>query len=262
MEIAFEAIGIEIGNESVLNDLAADIGKRGEVSRLSRKSGTLHGRCLKLGAGLEVWSVLYESETGEIFSNDCRPAFRARYVQKISPWVLSEFDKEAENVIHGFLENSETEVLFELQNLTEVGTKIFEESVLKVGLCGLAYRAEILENADKKFWRAFDEVALNVISEENDWSLCGEVLAFEPLKNSFSGNDLFWIYLDLGEFKLEVLVNQRALESEKLKIGAFLRADIWLQGHILHEKAKRKLYEGIDRKIRTVDLWKSFKKPN
>lgn len=262
MEIAFDAIGIEIGNEAAFNNLAADIGRRGEVSRLSRKSGTLHGRCLKLGAGLEVWSVLYESETGEIFSADCRPAFRARYAQKISPWVLSEFDREAENVVHGFLENSETEVLFELQNLTEVGTKIFEESVLNVGLCGLAYRAEIIENADRKFWRAFDEVALNVISEENDWSLCGEVVAFDALKNPFSGKDLFWIYLDLGEFKLEVLVNQRALEGEKLKPGAFLRADIWLQGHILHEKAKRRFYEGVDRKIRTVDFWKSFKKPN
>lgn len=262
MEIAFEAIGIEIGNEAAFNNLAENIGKRGEVSRLSRKSGTLHGRCLKLGEGLEVWSVLYESETGEVFFTDCRPAFRARYLQKIAPWILSEFDKEAENVIHGFLENSETEVLFELQNLTEVGTRIFERNVLDVGLCGLAYRAEIIENDDKKFWRAFDEITLNVISEENDWSLCGEVLAFDSLKNSFSGNDLFWIYLDLGEFNLEVLVNQRALQSEKLQVGAFLRADIWLQGHILNEKRSRFSYEGVDWGTRTVDFWKSFKKPN
>ncbi|HQU83829.1 MAG TPA: hypothetical protein PKY59_11915 [Pyrinomonadaceae bacterium] len=262
MEIAFEAIGIEIGNESLFNDLTENVGKRGEVSRLARKSGTLHGKCLKLGEGLEVWSVLYESANGELVFSDCRPAFRARFAQKITPWVLSEFTKDAENVIHGFLENSETEVLFELQNLTEVGTKIFERKVLNVGLCGLAYRAEIIENSDKKFWRAFDEVALNVISEENDWSLCGEVIAFEPLKNSFSGKDLFWIHLDIGEFKLEILVNQTAIAAEKLKVGAFLRADVWLQGHIFDEKAKRKLYEGVDWKVETVDFWKLFKKPN
>lgn len=262
MEIAFEAIGIEIGNEAAYNNLAENIGRRGEVSRLSRKSGTLHGRCLKLGAGLEVWSVLYESATGEVFFSDCRPAFRARFAHKISPWILSEFDKEAENVVHGFLENSETEVLFELQNLTEVGTRIFEKNALDVGLCGLAYRAEILETAAKKFWRAFDEVALNVIADENDWSLCGEIIAFDALKNSFSGNDLYWIYLDLGEFKLEVLVNQRALQCEKLRVGAFLHADIWLQGHILCQSAASNLYEGIDWSLRPVDFWKSFKKPN
>lgn len=262
MEIAFEAIGIEIGNEAAFNNLAENIGRRGEISRLSRKSGTLHGRCLKLGDGLEVWSVLYESETGEVYFSDCRPGFRARYAQKISPWILSEFDKEAENVIHGFVENSETEVLFELQNLTEVGSKIFDTSVLNVGLCGLAYRAEIAERAEGKFWRAFDEVALNVIADENDWSLCGEVIAFEPLKNPLSGTNLFWIYLDLGEFRLEVLVNQRALEGEKLKVGVYLQADIWLQGHILQDRPASYLYEGIDWSIRPADFWKSFKKPN
>jgi hypothetical protein len=135
MEIAFDAIGIEIANEAAFNTLAEDVGKRGEVSCLTRKSGVLHGRCLKLGEGLEVWSVLYESASGEVFYADCRPAFRAKYAQKISPWVLTEFDKEGEAVIHGFVEDTEAEVLFELQNLTEVGTRMFEDNSLSVGLC-------------------------------------------------------------------------------------------------------------------------------
>ena len=262
MEIAFDAIGIEIASETAFNDLAETVGKRGELSSLTRKSGILHGRCLKLGEGLEVWSVLYESENGEVFYADCRPGFRARYAQKISPWVMTEIDKEGEAVIHGFVADTDSEVLFKLQNLTEVGTRIFERNVLRVGLCGLAYRAEILETNESVYWRSYDEIALNVVATENDWSLCGKVLAYKPLRNHLSGNNLHWILLDLNDFKLEVLVNQRALKSENLRIGAYLKADIWLQGHILSENAFRNSYEGVDRQHRTVDFWKNFKRLN
>jgi hypothetical protein len=262
MEIAFDAIGLEIPNESAFNDLAETVGRRGEASALARKSGVLHGRCLKFGAGLEVWTVLYESGQGEVVYADCRPAYRARYAQRISPWILTEFAEEGEAVIHGFIEDSETEVLFELQNLTEVGTVIFAQSTLRVGLCGLAYRAEIVGAVARPFWRSFDELALNVIAKENDWSLAGRVIAFDALRNPHSGNDLFWIYVDLGALQLEILVNQRALNGEKLQVGAFIRADIWLQGHILSENTKRPVYEGVDWSTPTVDFWKSFKKPN
>ncbi len=262
MEIAFDAIGIEIKNETAFNNLAEDVGKRGEISRLTRKSGVLHGRCLKLGEGLEVWTVLYESGTGEVFYADCRPGFRARYAQTISPWVLTEFDEEGEAVIHGFIEDQNMEVLFALQNLTEVGTRMFEQNFLSVGLCGLAYRAEILKKAETPYWKSFDEIALNIVANENDWSLGGTVIAFNALRNPFSGSDLYWLYLDLGELKLEVLVNQRALQGAKLQVGAFVKADIWLQGHILNETAVLSAYEGVDWSYRTVDFWKKFKKNN
>lgn len=262
MEIAFEAIGIEILNETAFNDLAEDVGKRGEATLLPRNGGVLHGRCLKIGDGLEIWTVLYESGKGDVVYADCRPAFRARYTQKISPWILTEFTEEGTAVIHGFIEDTENEVLFELQNLTEVGTKMLDEAVLRVGLCGLAYRAEIFQRDDKPFWKSYDEIALNVIQNENDWSLGGRVLAFETLRNSQSGKDLFWIYVDLGKFQLEILVNQRALKGEKLQVGAFIKADIWLQGHISYEVAKRPNYEGIDWSVNPVDYWKSFKKLN
>src|SRR5215207_2575054 len=103
MEIAFDAIGLEIPNETAFNNLAEDVGRRGEVSFLPRKSGVLHGRCLKFGAGLEVWTLLYESGKGDVVYADCRPAFRARHAQKISPWVLTESDKDGKSVIHGFI---------------------------------------------------------------------------------------------------------------------------------------------------------------
>ena len=261
MEVTFNAIGIELKNETAFHDLAETVGKRGEASRLPRKSGILHGRCLKFGEGLEVWTVLYESGAGEVSYADCRPGFRARNAQKIAPWVMTEFDEDGEAVIHGFLENSDTEVLFQLQNLTEMGTLILEQSSLRVGLCGLAYRAEILNKAEKPFWNSYDEIALNVNGAENDWTLCGKIIAFEVLRNSFSGNDLYWLYLDLGELKLEILVNNRALSGKNPKIGAFVKADVWLQGHILNESALL-AYEGVDRSYHTVDFWKKFQRKN
>lgn len=262
MEIAFDAIGLEIPNETAFNDLAETVGLRGEATHLARNSGILHGRCLKFGAGLEVWTLLYESGKGEVALADCRPAFRARYGQKISPWILTEFAEEGEAVIHGFIEDTETEVLFQLQNLTEVGTPVLEQTTLRAGLCGLAYRAEIFEKPVRPYWQSYDEIALNVIENENDWSLGGRVIAFETLRNPHSGTDLFWIYADLGALRLEILVNQRALHGEKLHAGAYLKADIWLQGHILNETAGRRGYEGVDWSTSTVDFWQRFKKPN
>lgn len=261
MEIAFNAIGLEISNEDAVNFLAENSGKNVESSVLLRKSGTLRGRCWKLGAGLEVWSVLYESATGEILRNDCRPAFRARYPLTINPWLLSESAEQGEAVIHGFIENTDAEVLFELQNLTEIGAEMFREKNLQVGLCGLAYRARVFKSEQIPFWRSYDEITLNVISNERDWSLCGRVIAFDTVRNAFSGNDLCWIYLNLGEFNLEILVNQSDLSGAKLKIGAFIKADVWLQGHIVKNQ-KRAVYEGVDRKFRTVDFWQKFKRVN
>lgn len=259
MEIAFDAIGLEVPNETAFNNLAEDAGKRGEVSRLTRKSGVLHGRCWRLGEGLEVWTVLYESETGEFFHADCRPGFRARFTQRVNPWIMTEFDEEGEALIHGYIEDTDTEILFELQNLTEVGTKNFQQNTLTVGLCGLAYQAEVVKNQKKSFWKSLGG---NEAKHENDWSLCGEIIAFNALSNPYSGNDLYWVHLNLNDFGLEILVNQRALRGDELSVGAYLKADVWLQGHILSESTRRSAYEGIDYSVRTVDFWKNFKKLN
>src|SRR5215212_4135717 len=171
MEIAFDAIGLEIPNEKAFNNLAENAGKRGEASRLTRKSGVLHGRCWKLGLGLEVWTVLYESGTGEIFYADCRPGFRARYTQRVSPWALTEYDEDGEAIVHGYCDGYETEVLFELQNLTEVGPEGFRAQELHVGLCGLAYRARVTQAAGEARWQPLEEAAPSRAAHENDWSL-------------------------------------------------------------------------------------------
>ncbi|MCU0238829.1 MAG: DUF3881 family protein [Pyrinomonadaceae bacterium] len=265
MEIAFTAIGLDVLNETHYDNLIADVESRGEVSRLPRSQGVLHGKCLKLGLGLEVWTVLYESNSGDIFFADCRPGFRAKYQQKISPWIMTEYTENGEAVVHGFIQDSETEVLFELQNLTESGTSSLELQQLSIGLCGLAYRAEVLSTQVKHFWQQSEEIALNVLSvpaSENDWSLCGEILDFQTLCNPLSGNNLYWIYIDLQSFKLEVLVNQKNLIGE-LKIGSFINAEVWLQGHLANETRPRSSYEGVDwRNHQTADFWKSLRKLN
>lgn len=265
MQTAFDAIGIEIANEAAFNSLTENVSRRGEISQSLIKSGVLRGRCLKLGEGVEVWSVLRENEAGEVVQKDFRPAFRARHAQKIAPWSLLENELGGETFLHGFIENTKAEIFFKLQNITEIGAFVFEQNFLEIGLCGLASRAEIIEGSPEKFWRSFDETALNIVAGENDWSLCAEVLEFEPLRNSFSGNDLLWLYLDAGELKLEILVNQRVLGRENLRAGSFLRADIWLQGHILTEpfSAKRRIgYEGVDRSVRRAAFWKHLRREN
>ena len=120
-EPTFETIGLEVSSEKAFNYLAERAGDQGEATQLSRRGAVLHGRCWKLGEGLEVWTVLYESGSGDVFYADCRPGFRARYIQTIAPWALTEYDEEGEAVVHGFREGTDCEVLFELQNLTEVG---------------------------------------------------------------------------------------------------------------------------------------------
>jgi hypothetical protein len=108
MDGTFETIGLEVPSEKAFNYLAERAGDQGEPTQLTRRGAVLHGRCWKLGEGLEVWTVLYESGTGDIFYADCRPGFRARYAQRISPWALTEYDEEGEAVIHGRISRAGT----------------------------------------------------------------------------------------------------------------------------------------------------------
>jgi hypothetical protein len=262
MDVTFETIGLEVPSEKAFNYLAERAGDQGEPTQLTRRGAVLHGRCWKLGEGLEVWTVLYESGTGDIFYADCRPGFRARYTQRISPWALTEYDEEGEAVVHGYCDGTDTEVLFELQNLTEVGPGGFRAQALHVGLCGLAYRARVCRRKTAALWQPLEKSAPTRAAQENDWNLTGRVIAFKPLRNPLSGSELYWVYLDLERLRLEVLVNRRALRGDPLAIGATLSAEVWLQGHVLDERALRSRYEGVDRAYATQDFWAGLKRRN
>lgn len=246
MDSTFQTIGLDLANESAFNTLAMQAGDCGEVTQLPRRGAVWHGRCWKLGEGLEVWTVLYENGTGETSYANCRPGFRARYLHYISPWALTEYDEEGEAVIHGYCRYSGTELLFELQNLTELAPTTFGTNTLCIGLCGLAYRAQVGPPMSRPArWEPLEKAAPGQSCHENDWRLQGRVEAFRSLRNPLSGRDLSWVHVNLDNFRLEVLVNRSALRGT-LQIGAAFSADIWLQGHVLDENALRRRYEGVD----------------
>ena len=262
MDATFETIGLEIPSEKAINFLAERAENQGEPTQILRRGAVLHGRCWELGEGLEVWTVLYESETGDVFYANCRPGFRARYTQLIGPWALTEYDEEGEAVIHGYCDGTDTEVLFELQNLTEVGVDGFRIPALYVGLCGLAYRARVCSREMDARWLPLERAAPSRAAHENDWIVRGRVIAFKPLINPLSGSELYWVYLDVNRLKLEVLVNARALTGARLQVGATISAEVWLQGHVLDSRALRQQYEGIDQTYSIADLWSHFLRQN
>src|SRR5260370_2650376 len=237
MDATFETIGLEVPREKAIDLGGERAENQGEDAQLARRGVVLHGRWWKLGEGLEVWTVLYESGTGDVFYANCRPGFRARYMQRIAPWALTEYDEEGEAIVHGYCDGSDTEVLFELQNLTEVGAAGFRAKALHVGLCRLAYRARVSAREMNSRWLPLEQSAPSRAAHENDWSLRGRVLAFKPLRNPLSGSELYWIHLDLENLRLEVLINARALSGGRVGGGATLSAGVWVQGHVLDEKA-------------------------
>src|ERR1044072_2600360 len=137
----FGAIGFQITDEHSYNSLVEFIDSNGTRTRAQRGEASLHGRCWKIGDGLEVWSVLYERGS-EFYYADCRPAFRSRYVRSILPWELIEYDEDGEAIARGCIQGG-PDVTFELQNLTEVNQNLFREGHLHVALAGLAYSAYI-----------------------------------------------------------------------------------------------------------------------
>jgi len=54
MNPTFETIGLEVSSEKAFNYLAERAGDQGEATQLTRRGAVLHGRCWKLGEGLEV----------------------------------------------------------------------------------------------------------------------------------------------------------------------------------------------------------------
>ncbi|HKY03728.1 MAG TPA: hypothetical protein VJQ56_02495, partial [Blastocatellia bacterium] len=56
----FDSIGFDINDEDSYNLLVECAEASGSRSVIHRGDASLHGRCWKLGDGLEVWSVLYE----------------------------------------------------------------------------------------------------------------------------------------------------------------------------------------------------------
>jgi hypothetical protein len=260
----FEAVGFEIADEDSYNLLVEDVEFNGQRSRVEREDAALDGRCWKLGDGLEVWSVLYEHGS-EVYYADCRPAFRSRYVRVVGPWELTEYQEDGEAVVRCTVSEG-PEIIFELQNMTELNQSVFRESYMHVAIAGIAYNARVRAAGAKGEVHARFELA-DKIAEfaenacENDYIVNGRVLAWRELQNPATGATLVWIYLDAGKIRLEILAS-RAVLGEEPAIGAEVSANIWLQGHVLEEADILARYEGVDRSYETGEFWSRLRRDN
>jgi len=262
----FQAIGFEVADEHSYNLLVEYVDTNGQRTRAERGEAALHGRCWKLGDGLEIWSILYE-RGADLYYADCRPAFRSRYVRTILPWELVEYDEDGEAIVHGGLRGSQ-DVVFELQNLTELDDAVFRESHLHVGLAGIAYAARVHPSPSKtssplayRFELAERIDGLADKACENDYVITGRVLSWRDIRNPVTAADLVWIYVDADSIRLEILANRRALRGQ-LKIGAEITANIWLQGHVLEESDISARYEGVDKEYEQADFWSGLRRGN
>jgi len=260
----FEAIGFEVADEETYTSLAEYAENSGERSYIHRRDATLHGRCWKIGGGLEVWSVLYERD-GDLFYADCRPAFRSRYVHPLRGWELIEYDEDGEAIMHGRAQE-DAEIIFELQNLTELDPKIFRESQLQVALAGLAYSVQTFPASSSdilpyRFDLAEEIPRYRDNACENDYLISGSVLAWREFQNPLTSSPLVWAYVDAGAIRLELLANRHALTG-KPAIGSWITANVWLQGHLLDTKEIFARYEGVDRSSEASDFWAGLRRGN
>ncbi|MEK6303847.1 MAG: hypothetical protein AABO41_24350 [Acidobacteriota bacterium] len=262
----FEAVGFEITDEDSYNLLVEDVEFNGQRSRVERQNAALDGRCWKLGDGLEIWSVLYE-HGAEVYYADCRPAFRSRYVRVLGPWELTEYQEDGEAVVRGAIRGG-PEIIFELQNVTELSQSVFRESHLHIALAGIAYSASVHPRGSKpeaatepRFELAEQVAEFEEQACENDYIVSGRVLAWRELQNPATGSTLVWVYVDAGRIRVEVLASRAALVGE-LSIGALVSANIWLQGHVLEEADITARYEGVDRSYETGEFWTRLRREN
>jgi hypothetical protein len=263
----FKAIGFDVPDDESYNMLAEYAERIGARSALYRADVTLHGRCWQVGGGLEVWSVLYESPS-ELYYADCRPAFRGRYVYNIQAWEMAEYCEDGEAMMHARLSPG-SDVIFELQNFTELKTTLFRKHHLDVALAGLASTAQVFgrsrarnsQELNQKFCPLSAESESKDDSYENEYIVSGTILASREILNSATEERLIWAHVDAGRIRLEVLVNGRAVEG-KPRVGSVLSATVWLQGHVLQNSDILARYEGIDMDSTRSDFWTMLRRTN
>jgi len=256
----FDAIGFKITDDASYHALAEEAHQQGTISRALREQATLHGCCWRLGEGLEVWTVLHESKEG-LFYADCRPAFRGRHTFTLYPWEITEYEEDGEATVRALVEGSEAEVIFELQNITEIDPAVFRERALTTAISGLAYHARLSTRAREPLFIPLAQVSSRKQVAENDYAVRGAIIYWREIKNPRTASDLVWVYLDAGKLRLEVLVNRADLKG-KLRQGAWLSAEVWLQGHILSEKELESRYEGVDATFPVGNSWVVLRREN
>jgi hypothetical protein len=254
----FHAIGFNITDEASYQALAEEAQQRGTASKAKREKGVIHGCCWSVGSGLEVWTMLYESKDG-IFYADCRPAFRARHIFSLYPWEIAEYEEDGEAVARGTLVNSGVEIIFELQNITEVDLSRLRDRQIMASVSGLAYRARVIRKAKDPLFAPLAQQYPRRKAHEVDYAVRGRILSWREIKNPLTSSDLLLIDVDAGKLRLEILINRADLKGE-LKADGWLASEVWMQGHILSEKDLEARYEGLDRQVYRGSFWETLRR--
>ena len=255
----FDAIGFRVGDEAAYQALAEEAHQRGAVSRVQREQATLHGCCWRLGDGLEVWTVLHESQQGLFFA-DCRPAFRGRHLFALYPWEIIEYEEDGEAVARGIIDPG-VELTFELQNITEIDPADFCERAITATVSGLAYRARLHAKPRESLFVRLSQHQPRRRAAENDYIVRGTILSWREIKNPCTTSDLVWVDIDTGKVQIEILINRSDLKGE-LQRGALISAEVWLQGHVLNDHQMRARYEGVDFNTPRADFWRKLRRPH
>jgi hypothetical protein len=261
----FEAIGFDVLEERDFFDLFDYAESAGFHSVVNREDYALQGSCWKVGDGLEIWTFSFIARN-IVEYEDCRPGFRSRHTHILQPWELIEYEEGGDAVLRGMTENA-VEVLFQLQNLTELTPQTFDFPYLHVAFAGLAYAMEVRSGTSLKQEEAHFELAekrpqgATEFYFESDYFIHGRILAWRYFSNPITENDLAWVYVDAGSIRLEVLVNRQALHG-RLRVGAAVSAKLWLQGHVLNEADLEARYEGVDPESDSSDHWAALRRGN
>lgn len=256
----FRAIGFDVTDEASYNRLAETAEALGDRTRIWRRGATLHGRCWRIGAGLEVWTILRESEDG-LYYADCRPAFRPRHAQALGPWELVEYDEDGEAVVEGSLTRGPVPVSFELQNLTELAADTFTRAQLSVSLAGLAYDVRRVGPGAAFGLAPSDRDSAAPPPDGSDYVAVGRVVRSSPLVNAHTGVALAWLQLDIGGAPLEVVARREDLDRS-VGAGDTVEVGHWLQGYVLGEEAARARFEGVDPEWKAAESWSLLRRGN
>ena len=256
----FDAIGFRITDEASYQALAEQAHERGSLTQSRRDHSTIHGCCWRIADGIEVWTVLKESNDG-LLCLDCRPAFRGRYLCALFPWEIMEYEEDGEAIVRGIVTGSDLQVIFELQNLTEVSLVALRDHPITANVSGLAYNGRLDNKKGEDALRPLAESTRRKRCAENDHFVSGRVLHWRTIRNPQTTSEVVWLYLQTGNVRIEVLVNRSDLKGE-LKAGVRFAGEIWLQGYILSERELEARYEGIDVAISRGDYWNTLRREN
>lgn len=260
-EKIFEAIGLSAADDSAYDLLIERTETNGESSVVFRDDIAVHGKCWRLGDGLEVWTVLYDGPSERYYA-DCRPGFRARYVHVLSPWELIEYCEDGEAIVRGRVRDG-AEVVLELQNFTEVSSRLLRDPALRLGIAGLAWNVRADSGASRLVTSPSFTPASRSSDQagENEYLIRGRVLASREIVNPVNCSPVHWIFVDSGMLRIEIVANADSIEG-CLKVGAWITADVWLQGHVLAEYEVAARYEGVDADYQKGDFWGLLRRAN